>query len=114
MTEVKWLECSDPHRMLSFLHISSWRRWLTWRSRPFHKTSKRKLRLFACACFRRQMVRHPVRSRDQSLEAVSVAERWVDGQATAKELETARQYCYVMPPGNVWSTAHVAFKRVKK
>jgi hypothetical protein len=52
------------------------------------------------------MMRHLVRGRDQSLEAVSIAERWVDGQATAKELEAVRQYCYVMPPGNVWSIAH--------
>jgi hypothetical protein len=42
------------------------------------------------------------------LEAVSVVERWVDGQESVSELDTARPFFWFSPPGNVWSATKEA------
>jgi hypothetical protein len=64
MTEAQWLTCTDPERMMP------------------GSASKRKLRLFACACCRRlgPLLRDP-----RSRHAVEVAERCADGEATEDE-----------------------------
>jgi hypothetical protein len=67
MTEADWLACSDPQTMLDFLR---------------GKASDRKLRLFACAAFRRGGV-GLVLPADH--EACALVERWADGAATASE-----------------------------
>jgi hypothetical protein len=73
MTEAKWLAATDPTPMLDFLT---------------EKVSNRKLRLFACGCFRR--IWHLLID-ERSREGVAVFERFVDGQTTADELKKADQ-----------------------
>jgi hypothetical protein len=73
MTEAEWLAATDPMPMLEFLR---------------GKVDDRKLRLFAVSCC------HPFRNRLTYLEsrtALEVAERYADGQATAEDLQQARQ-----------------------
>lgn len=73
MTEQGWLACAEPERMLRFLR---------------GRASDRKWRLFACACCRLIWEQIPdLRSR----RAVEVAESFVDGAATAAELEQAHR-----------------------
>src|SRR5262245_16222692 len=71
MTEQEWLACTDPRAMLKQVRFRS---------------HKRKSRLFAVACCRcvwRLLVD------ERSREAVEVAERHADGQATDEELRAA-------------------------
>jgi hypothetical protein len=74
MTEEKWLACEDPAAMLNFLFLD-----------PVTNCSARQNRLFACACARRIWLLLPEARCEQ---AVEVAERFADGQATAKELQS--------------------------
>jgi hypothetical protein len=73
MTEQEWLGCTDPEPMLRFLQEQ--------------QTSERKLRLLACACCRQiwHLLPDPL-----SRQAVMVAERYADGQASDRELWLAR------------------------
>lgn len=72
MTENEWLTCTNAQAMLHWQH---------------GRASRRKFRLFACACSRRlwKQISEP-----RSRNAVLVAERYADGLATRKELEAAR------------------------
>lgn len=73
MTEIEWLICSDPRRLLSFLKA---------------KATVRKVQLFAVACCRGLGRWLP----DQrSRKAVEAAERQADGLAGEHELQAARQ-----------------------
>jgi hypothetical protein len=71
MTEQEWLACTDPTPMLKFLR---------------RKATKRKLRLFACACCRQvwRMLKDEV-----SRQAVEISESFADGEVTAKGLAGA-------------------------
>jgi hypothetical protein len=71
MNEDEWRVSADPQAMLNYLE---------------GKASDRKLRLFACACARRWWPRLKRHSR----QAIEVAERHADGQATIAELDAAR------------------------
>jgi hypothetical protein len=71
VTEAEWLDGDEPMRMIDFL---AWR------------TSKRKLRLFACACCRRIW---DLLTDEASRDAVEIAERHADGRATDWELNAA-------------------------
>jgi hypothetical protein len=75
MTEAEWLACADPKPMLESLR---------------GKASERKLRLFTYACWRQARSRLTSERTKQALEAVEVAERHADGQATLEELVDAR------------------------
>jgi hypothetical protein len=79
MTEAEWLECSDPDALLEFLRGEAVRR------RHPHP-SRRKLRLFACACCRRAW---PFLADERSRRAVEVAERHADRLAPRQELVRA-------------------------
>lgn len=91
MTEEDWLASGDPEdiyrpdpriqpdRMLQFLRVHQWA--------GKTKHGRRKLRLFACACCRRFW---PSLS-DESREALEIAERYADGEATRKDLGHAWQ-----------------------
>ena len=73
MNEGQWLSGTDPTLMLDYL-------------REPGGASDRKLRLFAVACCRRLLhLRWP----DTVQEALEVAERFADGQATAEDLRRA-------------------------
>ncbi len=63
MTEEEWLECTDLRKVLTFLGT---------------KATDRNLRLFACACCRRNWA---TLLSPEYREAVAVAEALVDGQA---------------------------------
>jgi hypothetical protein len=97
MTEDDWLASAgpeaiyrpnpsiQPNRMLQFLRV--------YRRADKTKNGRRKLRLFACACCRRFW---PSLS-EQSREALDIAERYADGEATKKDLgyawrNSVRQY----------------------
>jgi hypothetical protein len=71
MTEQEWLLCDQPQAMLDSLPDNA---------------SGRKLRLFACYCCRRvwNLLAH-----EWSKDAIEVAERYADGEATSVELEFA-------------------------
>ncbi len=72
MTEAEWLACENPTKMLRFLR---------------GKASERKLRLFAVARCRNVW---ESLSDERSRDAVEVAERFVDGQATQMERRSAQ------------------------
>jgi hypothetical protein len=69
VTETEWLSCTDPQPMLEYLR---------------GKVSERKLRLFACACWRYIPWRHYGYTR--LTRAVETAERYADGLASLCEL----------------------------
>jgi hypothetical protein len=89
MTEAEWLACTNPMMLLEFLQ---------------DKAGDRKLRLFACGCYRHVWDRLPS---DFIQEAVEITERLVDGLAADYELDSvsrrAMEEKRVMPPsGRVW------------
>jgi len=73
VTEREWLDCTNPIPMLHFLAGTP---------------SRRKLRLFGCACARR-VWRWLTDVRSQ--RAAEVAERFADGAATERELDDAHE-----------------------
>jgi hypothetical protein len=87
MTEIEWLTCEDPLRMLNWLTARPQQAAAT-RKRNKNHPSDRKLQLFACACCRR--VWHLIVDA-RSRRAVEVAEQHADGEAMDRQLEAARQ-----------------------
>jgi hypothetical protein len=79
MTEVEWPACRDPDTLLAYLRQEAYRR-----RGPF--PSRRKLRLFACACCRRVW---PAIADDRSRRAVEVAERYADRLTSRHDLVLA-------------------------
>lgn len=86
MTEQEWLSGTDPTPMLRFLQEQH--------------TSERKLRLLACACCR-LIWDHLIDPR--SRQAVEVAERFAEGQATLRELAHARVRAMKATGGAAWA-----------
>src|SRR6516164_6198988 len=74
MDEAEWLAFDDPQPMLSFLQS---------------KASARKLRLFAAACCRRMWRAWEVIPSPVEMQAVEMAERFADGQASDEERSAA-------------------------
>jgi hypothetical protein len=71
MTEEQWIACPDPTPLLNCLN---------------GEASDRKLRLFACACFRQIWELIEV---DEYHNLVEIAERFADGLASAADLSVA-------------------------
>jgi hypothetical protein len=71
MTDQEWLACTDPSPMMDFLR---------------GKASERKLRLFACGCWR---LAWRFLTTEEDRNAVVVAERYADGQVSSQELPVA-------------------------
>src|SRR5262245_7193945 len=86
MTEEEWLDCTDPEAMLSEILM---------------KSSARKLRLFACACLRRQWDRLPDEDCRTRVEA---AELFADGLADRQEMADTSP----RPPAN-WLARAVSY-----
>jgi hypothetical protein len=82
--EAAWLACTDPWKMLEFLHS---RGMVRLRAGEGLSGMDRKLRLFACACCRSVWHQMPD---EKSRAAVQVAERFADWRATIEELNAAR------------------------
>ncbi len=76
MTEQEWLECRHPKPMLDFLR---------------GKASERKLRLFACFCYRRFDEYMNSDADSDGLFAVDLAEAYADGLVTAADLADVRE-----------------------
>src|SRR5208283_1567854 len=77
MTEQEWLECRDPDKMLAHLGKGS---------------SKRKVRLLACACCRRFWGLLPAAAQEMLL----VAERYADKKGNTASLPTSRRQLYLI------------------
>jgi hypothetical protein len=75
MTEADWDRSTEPQKMLKAVRAGG-------------RASKRKLRLFACACCRR--IWHLLPD-ERSRRAVEVAERYADGRVKLQELLVAEQ-----------------------
>jgi hypothetical protein len=92
MTEAEWLSGTDSSRMLGFL---------------LGKASARKLRLFAVACCRDARLFGWL-AEPRNREAVAVAERFAEGQASAAELEATRRLS--SHNGVVWACSPDAYQ----
>jgi hypothetical protein len=90
MTEAKWSSCSDPQALLRLLK---------------GKASKRKLRLFACACCRR----HRSVLRGKNHQVLEASEEFADGRISRKEMEGMRRkwftFDYPIPLRGTWQAA---------
>jgi hypothetical protein len=86
MDEKEWLACMRPKPMLRFLIGTDRPRVIDVEAFPHCKGSDRKLRLFACACYRRI---HHLLPNPRARAAVEVAERFADGRAASAELQQA-------------------------
>lgn len=71
MTKSEWMACTDPTRMLDFLR---------------GKASNRKMRLFACACWRRHWL---LLKSEKDRNAVILAEQFADGLAGSEDFPEA-------------------------
>lgn len=89
MTEVEWIECTDPSPMLECLR---------------GRASDRKLRLIACGCCRTacRLLAHP-----SSLEALLASEEYADGRADEEDMKRARRAAAGVARGDVrkWTPA---------
>jgi hypothetical protein len=74
MTEGEWLACADPMKLMSYLAEGT--------------GSDRQLRLYGCACARWAW---DLLTEDCFRNAVEVAERFADGEASVRELALAKQ-----------------------
>src|SRR5438309_2166335 len=94
MTEQEWLASTDPKPMLKFLK---------------GRASYRKLRMFACGCWRLEW--HLVNDQDQQ-RAVEVAERYADGIHGGTPLSVARRAAMGVACGSAATAAEYAAMQV--
>ena len=80
VTEQEWLECKDPLKMLVFLRVKMLG---LLREAVSEKVSDRKPRLLGCACCHRLW---HLLSDERSRKALSIAERYADGEVSAEKL----------------------------
>jgi hypothetical protein len=86
MTEAEWLNCTDPNPMIRFLLGTDHPRIQAAEAFPNCRSSDRKLRLFACACYYR--IRHLLPD-VRAQVAVEVAEQVADGLKSDNERRRA-------------------------
>jgi hypothetical protein len=84
MTELEWLACDNPDVLCGFFIGAP--EFTYSPNFPHSRGSSRKLRLFACACYRRVASRLP---QEPAMHCADVAERFADGTATAEDLLAA-------------------------
>lgn len=85
LTESDWLTGTDPQPMVRYLINTEVYRVDNLEEFPDPRTSKRKLRLFACACYHN--ISHFLPNR-ASRKAVQMAERFADGLISVSEFES--------------------------
>jgi hypothetical protein len=95
MTEVEWMTCTDPERMLrSLLGKQNFIALVLQQVRRSadltgpRRASERQLRLYACACCRRI---EALMGDDRSRRAIDIAELYADGMADDNEIIAARR-----------------------
>lgn len=93
MTEQEWLRCIDCDAMLRFLQGSFADRLLARLRLREESISRRKLRLYYCACARDNPVLPDYRD---FVEAVDAAEHYADGESV--DLASAQQHVAAYPP----------------
>jgi hypothetical protein len=89
MTELDWFGSSNPHSMLAFLATQHVRRrwsWVPWFGSRDERCHSRKRLLFALACCRRI---ERCLADERCRQALELAERYVDGQATHHDWKRA-------------------------
>jgi hypothetical protein len=95
LSEADWSACTDPARLLSHLY-------------NLDDAPARKIRLIACACVRQAW---PGLADRRSRQALDVAERYADGQATDAELWAARMAAWEATTDNATQAAASATDR---
>jgi hypothetical protein len=90
MTEAEWLACEDPTLMLEYLREDA---------------GDRKLRLFACVCFRETFKYHPKPTNEPLEELIAATEAFVDGRLAATDWERVRAE---MPGGTFHPHSHAS------
>jgi hypothetical protein len=112
MIEAEWLECTDPKLMLAFLRGKAREPLICTDPTPWleflrGRVSERKFRLFACEFCRSVWHRFADGRRNRqtksSRNAVEVAERFADGEATAAELAVTWQCAQAAEPPPDWA-----------
>jgi hypothetical protein len=73
MTEIQWLECTNPHAMLDYLTDCD---------------DHRRFRLFACGCSRHAALKW---TGESGATFIEIAEKYADGQATKEEVNRQRE-----------------------
>lgn len=103
MTDEEWRACTDPEEMVRFLLGENHGRWwqmVAWFGRQEisrnPQPSRRKLRLFACACCRPLL--NLLRDR-RSRDALEIAEQFADGQVKEQDLHFARANAWFVVEG---------------
>jgi hypothetical protein len=93
MTESEWLMCDDPKSMVRYLIGTDAPRVQAVDVFPNCRTTDRKLRLFACACYHR--ISHVLPYPD-AREGVATAERFADESASEDERQRVEAHLFAL------------------
>ena len=93
MTESEWLMCDDPRGMVRYLIGTDAARVQDVEVFPDCRTTDRKLRLFACACYHR--ISHVLPIPD-ARDGVATAERFADAAALEEERQRVEAHLFAL------------------